>query len=123
MKNRLCAYCLAPCSLRLAFPLDAQQPAKVPRVGISDRWLPGLGHQPTKRSDKDCESSVTSKGKISSLSVDLQRETRIGYLGLRPNSSQLKVDVIVTSRASRRSGCQAGDQARFPSYLPCRQIR
>ena len=70
MRLTLCAMLFALC-----FSAEAQQPKKVPRIGYNPRVVP---ERTTRRHfARDCVNWATSKGRTSSLSGDLWKESPI----------------------------------------------
>ena len=67
----LCAMLFALCS-----SAQAQQPKKIPRIGLSTLPPLPLSRPASRHSGRVCASLGTWRGKILSLSIDLQRKNR-----------------------------------------------
>ncbi len=76
---------------------EAQQPAKIPRIGFSKCCLPSATAARTRHSGRVCASLGTWRGKTLSLSVDPRREKPIALPELAAELVRLKVDIIVTA--------------------------
>ena len=87
MRKKITGFTLAPCSLRLAFLLEAQQPTKIPRIGfVSEAACPTILGLMSRHSGKGCEISVILREKTSWLSIATRRESRTASQALWPNS-------------------------------------
>ena len=71
--------------LALGVIAEAQQPAKIPRIGYLALGSLPVTHSAPRHSGKVCASLGTWRGKISSLSIDTQRENSIVSLRWRPS--------------------------------------
>ena len=89
MTQKVLSLVLGAVLFAFCFPVWAQQPKKVPRIGyLAGRWrsqqLPGLQ---SKHSGEDYETSVISREKTSSLSIATLKESWTACQALWPNSS------------------------------------
>ena len=85
MKQTITTFALSAMLLALNFPVDAQQPTKVPRIGYLSATSPSVNPARIEASGRVCASLATSRGKTLSLSIDMQRESSIASLRLRPS--------------------------------------
>ena len=90
----------------LCFSAEAQQPAKVPRIGfVAGDSAPSRAR--SRHSGKVCASLVTLRGKISSLSIDTAEGKLDRVPALAAELVRLKVDVIFTQAIATRAAKQA----------------
>ena len=93
---------MAPCSLRFAFPAEAQQQAKIPKIG----WLgarpasvPGAGHEVFRR-------ELRELGYVEGKNIAFEYRYADNKLDRLPALAdelvRLKVDVIVTASGSMK---------------------
>ena len=87
MTQKVLSLVLGAVLFAFCFPVWAQQPKKVPRIGylagVVTHLLPGLQ---SKHSGEDYETSVISREKTSSLSIATLKESWTACQALWPNS-------------------------------------
>ena len=93
MKNAVALPILvAAMLLCVALTAEAQQPARIPRIGILIRVLRVRSIRPgSKHFANGCASLAMSKEKTLSLSTDMQKGNSNGCLTLQPNWSVSKL--------------------------------
>ena len=96
MSKRNFVFALGAIFLTLSFPSEAQQPARIPRIGFLFASSASANRPASKHFANGCASLAMSKEKTLSLSTDMQKGNPNGCPTLQPNWSRLKVDVIVT---------------------------
>ena len=98
---------LRSCSLRFAFPSEAQQPTENPADRVSNWRLAIVSGTASRHFGRDCASLATSKGRTLSLSGDTAEGKLDRLPALAAELVRLKVDVIVTT-AVRPTSCRQG---------------
>ena len=98
--------------LAVAVIAEAQQPTKVPRIGlcVSELAIPTIPGLRSRHSGKGCEISVILRGKTSWLSIATAEGKLDRIPSLVAELVQLKVDVLVVRKSTSDPRSQAGDQ-------------